>query len=105
MSGYLTAKNAEKRKGAQRFGLRHVIVSYFGTPASTGLVIRLKLWRHARHNPACKQMYDRLVHNGKADKLAIIAVANKLLKQAFAVVTNKKTYQPEYYSALNPKLS
>ncbi len=59
----------------------------------------------ARHNPACKQMYDRLVDNGKADKLAIIAVANKLLKQAFAVVTNKKTYQPEYYSALNPKLT
>lgn len=59
----------------------------------------------ARHNNACKQTYERLIKNGKADKLAIIAVANKLLKQAFAVVTNKKMYQPEYYLPLNRKLT
>ena len=56
----------------------------------------------ARHNPACKQQYERLIRNGKADKLAIIAVANKLLKQAFAIVINKKMYEPEYYLALKP---
>ena len=59
----------------------------------------------ARHNTACKKMYERLTDNGKADKLAIIAVANKLLKQAYAVVTKKINYQTEYYSALNPKVT
>lgn len=37
-------------------------------------------------NPACKELFDRLVAKGKNKKLAIIAVCNKLLKQVFGVV-------------------
>jgi hypothetical protein len=37
--------------------------------------------------------FDRLVEKGKSKKLALIAVVNKLLKQAFAIATKK-----EYYS-------
>ena len=37
---------------------------------------------------ACREIYERLVAKGKSKKLALIAVANKLLKQAFAIVKN-----------------
>lgn len=49
-----------------------------------------------RCNKACKQLYDRLIAKGKSGKLALIAVANKLIKQAFAIATNKTTYDPNY---------
>ena len=38
-----------------------------------------------KHNKACRELYDRIVNKGKSKKLALIAVANKLLKQAFAI--------------------
>lgn len=49
-----------------------------------------------RCNLACKQLYDRLIAKGKSGKLALIAVANKLIKQAFAIATNKTVYDPNY---------
>ena len=54
-----------------------------------------------RHNKACKDLYDRLKTKGKAGKMALIAVCNKLLKQAFAVATKGTLYQPNY-SSLKP---
>lgn len=36
-------------------------------------------------NESCKSMYERLKENGKSGKLALVAVASKLLRQAFAV--------------------
>lgn len=50
-------------------------------------------WSAKRCNKSCKELYDRLVEKGKSKKLALIAVVNKLLKQAFAIATKK-----EYYS-------
>lgn len=50
-------------------------------------------------NTACKALYERLKAKGKAGKLALIAVCNKLLKQVFAVVKNNTLYQPNYCSA------
>ncbi|WP_452218325.1 IS110 family RNA-guided transposase, partial [Lacinutrix undariae] len=38
-----------------------------------------------KYNHACKAIYERLVAKGKSKKLALIAVCNKLLKQAFAI--------------------
>ena len=37
------------------------------------------------YNASCKALFDRLVAKGKSKKLALIAVCNKLLKQAFAI--------------------
>ena len=45
-------------------------------------------------NFACKQLFERLVEKGKSKKLAIIAVANKLLKQAFTIVKKNELYNP-----------
>jgi transposase len=39
-----------------------------------------------RTNPACKAFYGRLREKGKAGKVALIAVACKLLRQAAAMI-------------------
>jgi len=56
-----------------------------------------------KHNQACKELYGRLKAKGKRSKVALIAVCNKLLKQAFAIATKGTTYQPHYKSSLTWK--
>lgn len=53
-------------------------------------------WSAKRCNKACRELYERLVAKGKAKKLALIAVANKLLKQAFAIATRQTNYNENY---------
>lgn len=48
-------------------------------------------------NAGCKALFDRLVAKGKNKKLAVIAVANKLLKQVFGVVKNECLFDRNYY--------
>lgn len=52
------------------------------------------------HNKACNDIYQRITNKGKSKKLALIAVSNKLLKQAFAVAKAGITYDANYRSAL-----
>jgi transposase len=49
-------------------------------------------------NAACKALYDRLVAKGKNGKVALIAVCNKLLKQAFAIIKSGVPYQADFCS-------
>ncbi len=49
-------------------------------------------WTAKKCNKACRDLYNRLLEKGKAKKLALIAVANKLLKQAFAIATKNDFY-------------
>lgn len=44
-------------------------------------------------NKACKEMFERLKEKGKNGKLALIAIANKLLRQAFAIGKSQMSYQ------------
>ena len=53
-----------------------------------------------KHNKACREIYERLVHKGKSKKLALIAVSNKLLKQAFAIAKSGHPYDPTFVSVL-----
>jgi len=53
-------------------------------------------WSAKRCNKTCKELYERLITKGKAKKQALIAVANKLLKQAFAIATQKTKYNENY---------
>ena len=53
-----------------------------------------------KYNKACKAIYDRIVAKGKSKKLALIAVCNKLLKQAFAIAKSGLTYDNNYRSVL-----
>lgn len=50
-----------------------------------------------RFNPICKKLFDRLFHEKKKPfKVAMIAVANKLIKIAFALATSLTTFDPNY---------
>ncbi len=52
------------------------------------------------HNPQCKALYDRIVGKGKSKKLALIAVCNKLIKQAFGISKSGLPYDKDYVSRL-----
>jgi hypothetical protein len=45
-----------------------------------------------KYNKACREIYERIVAKEKSKKLALIAVCNKLLKQAFAIVKSRLPY-------------
>ena len=51
-------------------------------------------------NKACRELYERIVNKGKSKKLALIAVCNKLLKQAFAIAKSGVEYNENYRSKL-----
>lgn len=53
-------------------------------------------WTAKKCNTMCKQMYDRLKQKGKPERVIKIAIANKLLKQAFAIATSKQKYIENY---------
>ncbi|MDV7187983.1 IS110 family transposase [Lutibacter sp. TH_r2] len=53
-----------------------------------------------KYNKTCKALYNRIVEKGKSKKLALIAICNKLLKQAFAIVKSGLPYNEDYISKL-----
>lgn len=64
-----------------------------------GGLIRSKLFMCSfsakKSNAAYQALYERLVAKGKNGKLALIAVCNKLLKQAFAIVKSGIPFRPD----------
>lgn len=54
-------------------------------------------WSALRGNKACKALFDRLRAKGKPAKVALIAVANLLVRQIFAVVITQKPFDNELY--------
>lgn len=55
-------------------------------------------WSSSQHNAACKDLYTRLRERGKSGKVAMVAVANKVLRQCFAVVKQDKEYVDGFIS-------
>lgn len=51
-----------------------------------------------KYNRACRELYERLLEKGKAKKLALVAVANKLIKQAFAILKSGTNYDENHIS-------
>ncbi|MBR4520724.1 MAG: IS110 family transposase [Paludibacteraceae bacterium] len=51
-------------------------------------------------NAACRAAFLKMKERGKCGKVAITAIANKLIRQAFAVVTNNRPYIDGYVSSL-----
>lgn len=66
-----------------------------GDPHLRGMLY-MGAWSAIRYNTACREFYQRLKAGGKPPKLALIAVCNKLLRQAFAVVRFDEDYQADY---------
>ena len=56
-----------------------------------------------KHNKSCREIYERIVNKGKSKKLALIAVSNKLLKQAFAIAKSGNPYDEKFVSVLMAK--
>lgn len=52
------------------------------------------------YNPQCKALYERIVAKGKSKKLALIAVSNKLIKQAYGIAKSGVPYDGNYRSKL-----
>jgi len=59
-------------------------------------LLYLCAWSAKRHNKQCKEMYQRLKEKGKPEKVIKIAIANKLLRQAFAMATTLNKYDENY---------
>lgn len=57
-----------------------------------------------KSNKSCKDLNERIVSKGKCKKLALIAVANKLLKQSFAIAKSGLDYDQDFKS-IKPILS
>jgi hypothetical protein len=53
-----------------------------------------------KQNKACRELYERIVNQGKSKKLALVAVAHELLKQAFAIAKSGLIYDASYRSTL-----
>jgi len=57
-----------------------------------------------KSNKSCKDLYDRITAKGKSKKLALIAVANKLLKQSFAIAKSGLVYD-ENFRSIKPTIN
>lgn len=49
-----------------------------------------------QYNPVCKEMKHRLIKNGKPKMLINIAIANKLIKQAFAIIRSGEMFSKDF---------
>lgn len=56
-----------------------------------------------QHNKACRSQYERIVNKGKSKKLALLAVSNKLLRQAFGIVKSGVPYDAQHRGVLEIK--
>ncbi len=74
-------------------------ISKMGNPKLRNLLFMCS-FNACKYNKACKALFDRIVAKGKSKKLALIAVCNKLLKQAFAIVKSGVPYDNQYRSTL-----
>ena len=59
-------------------------------------LLYLCTWTARTCNLACKKLYQRLRAAGKPPKVIGIAIAHKLLRQAFAIATKNATFSPEF---------
>jgi hypothetical protein len=49
-----------------------------------------------RFNKYCRELYERLISNGKAKKLALGAVAHKLLRQVYGVLKSRRPFDENF---------
>ena len=74
-------------------------MSKIGDPKLRNLLFMCS-FNACKYNRSCKALFDRIVVNGESKKLALIAVCNKLLKQAFSIIKNGIPYDDNFKSTL-----
>ena len=77
-------------------------INRHGNPQFRSLLY-MASWSAIRFNKACKDFYERLKERGKPGKMALIAVANKLIRQVFAIMRNHTFYVDGHLSKLKAK--
>jgi len=90
---YIGLSPVEKQSGTSVKGSSHI--SKQGNGKLRNLVF-LCSFNACKSNKACEALYQRIVAKGKSKKLTLIAVANELLKQAFAIAKSGLVYDAEY---------
>jgi len=95
LSSYFGLAPTEYSSGISINGSRKI--SKMGNP-----LVRKKLFmcslQASRYNKSCIDLYQRLLAKGKPKKVALVAVANKLLKIVFAISKSGIPYDREYKS-------
>lgn len=92
---YLGLAPTERRSGTSINGSNRI--SKAGNPKLRSMMFLCSFTAHQCNAP-CRALFERLVAKGKTPKLALIAVANKLLKQVFAISKSRIPYDPTYRS-------
>lgn len=95
---YFGLSPTEKSSGSSVRGSSRI--SKQGNPKIRNLLFMCS-FNACKTNKACRELYQRIVAKGKSKKLALIAVANKLIKQAFAIAKSGLVYD-ENYRSVNP---
>jgi transposase len=75
-------------------GQRHGVRSIWGGRAIVRKILYLAAVSARRCNTNMRIFYERLIANGKAPKVALIAVARKLLILANTLIAQNRTWQP-----------
>ena len=75
-------------------------ITKFGNPRVRNMLYMAALVA-IRHNAKMSDFYLRLVNKGKPKKLALIAVARKLLVIACAILNSQKPYEENHISCYN----
>lgn len=70
-------------------------IAKLGQPRMRQLIY-LCSWTAKIKNPACQQLHERMSILGKPKKVINIAIAHKLLRQAWAVATQKVYFNPNF---------
>jgi transposase len=70
-------------RGISRFGDKNIRATLYMCAMAAKL-----------YNKACRELYERMLAAGKAKKVALVAVMNKLLKQVFGMVRSGEAYAP-----------
>jgi transposase len=89
---YIGLAPAPHQSGTSIKGKGHI--SKIGSPVIRRLLY-LCSWTAKKQNPPCKLLYERLKSKGKPEKVIKIAIAHKLLRQAFAVVLKGQNFDPK----------
>lgn len=64
--------------------------------ASIRKLLYLCSWAAKKYNKYCIELYNRLKQAGKPEKVIKVAIANKLLRQAFAIGKNQTVFDENY---------
>jgi transposase len=89
---YIGLAPAPYQSGTSIKGKGHI--SKIGSPVIRRLLY-LCSWTAKKQNLPCKVLYERLKNRGKPEKVIKIAIAHKLLRQAFAVVLKGQNFDPK----------